>query len=60
MLISKFVKKYTKLYINLQKSASPCSLSSIEEVGDTFQTILGICSTNHIRVRRHVGADGRC
>jgi hypothetical protein len=60
MLISKFVKKYTKLYINLQKSASPCSLSSIEEVGDTFQTIHCVCGANHIRVRRHVGANGRC
>jgi hypothetical protein len=60
MLITKFVKKYTKLYINLQKSASPCNLRWVGEVAPACQAVLGVGGANHIRVRRHVGADGRC
>jgi hypothetical protein len=60
MLINKFVKKYTKLYINLQISASPSNLRGVGEIAPACQGVLGVGGANHIRVRRHVGADGRC
>jgi len=60
MLITKFVKKYTNLFRNLQISASPSNLRRVSEVALACQAKLGVCGTNHIRVRRHVGANGRC
>jgi hypothetical protein len=46
------------IYLDLISSnSSQRTLRWVGEVANAFQAVLGVCCANHVRIRRHVGAD---
>jgi hypothetical protein len=54
MLLNYFLDKYIFL---ISSNSSQITLRGVGEVANTFQAVLSICGANHIRIRRHVGAN---
>ena len=54
---------FKQLYISLfnkdliSSNSSQRTLRGVGEVTNAFQAILGVCGANHVRIRRHVGAN---